>query len=327
MMESSTRRSVLALGLALAAGKGAAQAAYPSRPIRFLVGFAPGSATDTIARVIANHVANRLGQTVLVENRPGANGMLAAAEVVKAAADGHTVYFTSSSTITVNPLLYKKMPYDPTKDFQPVTLVLSAPFILVINPDKNLGAPVSNLADLVRIAKSTTGGLTYGSAGLGNLTHFTMELLSREAGLKLVHVPYKAATQAQAALLAKEIDMEFDTPGVLPQVTAGKLKALAVSTAQRWRDLPDVPTVSESGYPGFETAFWLGALMPAGTPPSIVKTMHDAIASAGDDAAARTALMRQGNLHMLNPEQFAARIKKELVINAEINRRANVQLD
>jgi len=317
---------LLTASLPFTAGNVTAQT-YPSKPIKFLVGFAAGSSTDTVARILGQHVSARLGQPVVVENKAGANGMLAAAEVARAPADGHTVLISNSSTITVNHLLYKKMQYDPAKDFAPVSLVVSAPFILAINPDKDMGAPVNNLADLMKLAKTKPGQLSFGSAGLGNLTQLTMELLNGQAGVKMIHVPYKGASLAQAALLGKEIDMEFDTPGVVPQVKAGKLRALAVSTAQRWRDLPDVPTVAEQGYAGFDTSFWLAALAPAQTPPAVIRALYEAIRSAADDPATRALLLPQGNIQMLNPEQFAARIKAETQDNADIIKRANIQLE
>ena len=300
---------------------------YPTKPIRFVVGFPAGSITDVMARILAEHVKNRLGQPVLVENKAGANGVLGATEVARAQPDGYTVLVSNSSTITVNPLLYRNLQYVPAKDFVPVVLVTAAPFVLVINPEKDLGAPVASVADLVRVAKAKAGGLSYGSAGLGNLTQLTMELFSGQAGVKMLHVPYKAASLAQAALLAREVDAVFDTVGVVPQVKAGKLRALAVSTPQRWRDLPEVPAMVEAGFPGFDMSFWLGVLVPAQTPPAVVKALFDAIKSAAEVPGVRASLLQQGDIMMLDPQQFAARIRRETDDNAATIRRAGITLE
>ena len=305
----------------------AAAQSYPAKPIRMVVGFPAGSTTDLTGRILAEHLRIKFGQPVLVDNKPGANGIIGAAEVARAQADGYTVLMSNASTITVNPLLYKKLQYEPARDFAPVALVIAAPFVLAVNPDKDLGAPVASVADLVAVAKAKTGGLSYGSAGLGNLTQLAMELFNGQAGVKMVHVPYKSASLAQAALLAREVDAIFDTVGVVPQVKAGKLRALAVSSAQRWRDLPDTPTMAESGYPGFDMTFWLGVLVPAQTPPPVVKALYEAIKSAAEVPATRAQLLQQGDIMMLDPQQFAARIRKETEDNAATIRRANIQIE
>ena len=300
---------------------------YPTKPIRFVVGFPAGSITDVMARILAEHVKNRLGQPVLVENKAGANGVLGATEVARTQPDGYTVLVSNSSTITVNPLLYRNLQYVPAKDFVPVVLVTAAPFVLVINPQKDLRAPVASVADLVRVAKAKSGGLAYGSAGLGNLTQLTMELFAGQAGLKMLHVPYKAASLAQAALLAREVDVVFDTVAVVPQVKAGKLRALAVSTPQRWRDLPEVPALNEAGFPGFDMSFWLGVLVPAQTPPAAVRALFEAIKSAAEVPATRASLLQQGDIAMLDPQQFAARIRRETDDNAATIKRAGITLE
>ena len=301
--------------------------AYPTKPIRFVVGFPAGSTTDMMARILAEQVKNRLGQPVLVENKAGANGVLGATEVARAQPDGYTVLVSNSSTITVNPLLYKNLQYAPARDFVPVVLVTAAPFVLVVNPEKDLGAPVASVADLVRVAKAKPGGLSYGSAGLGNLTQLTMELFAGQAGVKMLHVPYKAASLAQTALLAREVDAVFDTVGVVPQVKAGKLRALAVSTPQRWRDLPEVPAMVEAGFPGFEVSFWLGVLVPAQTPPAVVKALFEAIKSSAEVPATRASMLQQGDIMMLDPQQFAARIRRETDDNAATIKRAGITLE
>lgn len=309
-------------------GTGAAFAqSYPNKPIRFVVGFTSGSATDVVARIVAIHVSNKLGQAVVVDNRTGANGGMAAAEVARAQPDGYTVLLSNSSSITVNPLLYKKMQYDVAKDFAPVTLIVSAPFIFNINPDNQRTASVSTLADLIKLARTKPDQLTYGTAGLGNLGHLSFELLNYMAGVRMVHVPYRGTPPAQMALLAKEIDTVSDNPTSVPHIKAGKAKALAVSTARRWRDIPDVPSVAEQGYPGYDISYWAGAFVPAQTAPATVKILYDAIKSAGDDPATKAVLLQHGDIAMLNPQQFSARVKAETDLYAQIIKRANIQLE
>lgn len=304
----------------------AAAQAYPAKPLRLVVGFPAGSITDNLARILAEHLKARLGQPVVVENKAGANGVVGAAEVARAAPDGTTVLVSNSSTLTVNPLLYRKIGYE-LKDFTPVTLVTAAPFILAVNPEKDFGGPVANVADLVRAAKAKPGVLSYGSAGQGNLMQLTMELFSGQAGVKLLHVPYKSGAQATTALLAREVDAVFDTPTVVSQVKAGKLRALAVSTPTRWRDLPEVPTLAEAGYPGFDASFWLGVSVPAQTPPAIVRALHEGIRSAGDVPATRAQLEKLGEVQLLDPERFAARVKRETDDNQATIARAGIVIE
>jgi tripartite-type tricarboxylate transporter receptor subunit TctC len=307
-----------------AAGPAQAQA-YPSKPIRFVVGFSPGSSIDSVARIVAEHLKTKLGQPVTVDNRTGANGMLAASELARAQPDGYTVLMSNSSTITVNPLLYgKKMQYDVARDLAPVSLVVSVPFILTVNPEKDTTAKVMNVADLVKAAKAQP--LSYGSAGVGNLTQLSMELLATQAGVKLTHVPYKGSAPAQLGLLGKEVDAAFDNPAAMGQIKAGKLRAIAVSSAQRWRDLPDVPSIAEQGYAGYDISFWVGAFVPAQTPPAIVKALADAMKAATEDPATRELLARQGNILALGPKEFAARIQQETAQYAEVIKRSQIEL-
>ncbi len=300
---------------------------YPEKPIRFIVGFAPGGSIDAVARIMANHLTKKLGQPVTVENRTGANGVLAAVHFAQSPPDGYTVFFSNASTITVTPLLQRKQQYDVERDFAPLSLIASFPFILMLNPENERTASVSTLADFVALAKSKPGQLTYGSnGGPGNLAHLSFELLDRMAGTKMVNVPYRGAADAQLALLSKSVDVTFDNPSAMPQVTAGKLKPIAVSTPQRWRDLPGVPSISESGYPGYDTSAWVGAFVHARTPPAIAKLLSDVIRSAADDPAAKAQMLPHGELLMLDPQQFAQRIKAETATYAEIIKRAGIQL-
>ncbi|KRB67983.1 Bug family tripartite tricarboxylate transporter substrate binding protein [Noviherbaspirillum sp. Root189] len=323
------RYCVAAFGLAaLVTAAAPAQAqAYPTKPIKFLVGFTPGNSIDSVARLVANHMSAKLGQPVIVENRTGANGMLAAMALANAEPDGHTVLISNSSTITINPLLHKQMRYDVQRDFTPVTLIVSVPFILTTNPENETMAGVKNVQDLVKVAKAKPGALTYGSAGSGNLTQLSMELLNTMSGTKMMHVPYKGSAASQVAVLGKEVHMAYDNPAAMPQIKAGKLRAIAVSSAERWRDLPDVPSVAEQGFPGYDISFWVGALVPAKTPPEVVKALNDAIRAAAEDPATKAQLQQQGNLQLLGPKPFAEKIKKETAQYAQIIKQANIQLD
>jgi tripartite-type tricarboxylate transporter receptor subunit TctC len=333
----ATRRLLLRTGsvaaaLALAASSlaivpDASAQAWPTKQIRIVVGFPAGSTTDSIARVIAEHMRARLGQPVIVENRAGANGSIGVAEVARAPADGYTILATNSSSITVNPQIYRKISYAPERDFIPLTMVVSAPFILDVNPANERTASVNTVADLVALARARPGELTYSSGGPGNLAHLAFAMLSNRAGVTTTHVPYKGGVAGQVGLLAKEVDAMFDTPVGVPHIKAGKLRALAVTTPQRWRDLPGVPTMIESGYPGFDVSFWLGLLVPARTPQPIVQALYDAVKSVRDDANAVRQLEAHGDLELMDPQAFAARIRTETAAWGEVIRRENIQID
>jgi tripartite-type tricarboxylate transporter receptor subunit TctC len=325
-----SRRTLLGASLAVLASAhtGAARAqAFPSKPIRLITGFPAGSATDGVARSLSEVLRVKLGQPVLVENRPGANGALGAAEVARAAPDGYTLLVTNSSSITVNPQVYKKLGYLPERDFIPLTMAVSAPFIMTINPTNERLAGVNSVADLVALARRKPGEITYGSGGPGNLAHLGFELINQRAGIKTTHVPYKSGVNAQLGVIGKEIDVLLDTPNTVPNVKSGKLRALAVSTATRWRDLPDVPTMIESGYVSFDVPFWLGVLAPAKTPQAVVDALYAAMRTARDDPAALQGLLNQGTVELLDPPTFASRIRAETAQWGEVIRRENIQLD
>ena len=322
-------KKLLCASALLMFGIGTAMAqSYPSKPIKFILGFSAGGPTDVVARVLANHVSKKLGQPVIVENHTGANGMLAAAEVARAEPDGYTVHITASSTMSLNPLTYSKKTIQyKVEDFAPVSLMVQYPFVLLINPDNEKTAGVATLEDLLKLARAKPGFFTYGSSGLGGLVHLLFERINDIAGVKMVHAPYRGSAAAQLGLLRKEVDIEGDNPSAMGLVKAGKLKALAVTLPDRWWELPDVPAVGElAGFKGYDMSSWVAAVVPARTPPAIVKTLYDAISSSVDDPATKTALGKIGNLPMLNPQQFAAKIKAELEVNAEIIKRANIQL-
>lgn len=318
--------ATLAAAACMAAGAAWAQApSYPGKPIRFVVGFSAGSSIDTVARIVGQYITARTGQAVVVDNRTGANGMLAATEVARAQPDGYTVLVSNSSTITVNPSLYKKMSYE-VKDFAPVNLMVSVPFILTVNPQKPPIGTAPDLKAIIDLAKAKPGAYSYGSAGVGNLTQLSYELLGGMAGVKMTHVAYRGSAPAQVAVMSGEVDSAFDNPSAVPKIKAGQMRAIAVTSAQRWHELPDVPTIAESGYPGFDISFWVGALAPAQTPPAVVKVLSELIAGAQNDPEVKARLAQQGNIRMLGPQAFEAQIQSETAQYADIIRKANITL-
>jgi tripartite-type tricarboxylate transporter receptor subunit TctC len=318
----------LALAIAATLWFAAAGAAddYPAKPVRLMVGFSPGSATDIIARIVAGALNAKFGQPFVVENRPGANGLLAANAVAKAKADGYTLLVTNSSAMTVNPLLYKDAQYSTLKDFLPITTVVEGHFIVTTNPANPRTASVAAFNDLIALARTAPGALAYGSGGTGNLGHLGVELLAAKADISMIHVPYRSTSNAQTALLAGEVDFNFDTPSSIAQIKAGKLKALAVTMPRRWSELPEAPAIAEF-YPGFDVSFWFGFFAPAGTPDAVVQALNQEIIAATNQAAVREQLARQGAILTLSPQAFAAKIGAELVQNAEVIRRANIKID
>ena len=300
---------------------------YPVRPVKVMVGFSAGGPVDVVARIIGDRVGNRLGQPFVVENRAGANGMIAAEGVAHADGDGYTMLACNSSTITLNKTLFKEIRYDPEKDFAPLTTVVSAPLVLVVNPENPRTADIKTVGDLVAAAKAAPGALAYGSGGNGNLAHLAMELLSQKAGIKLIHVPYRGGSASEVGLLAQEVLAVFDPLSAVPLVKAGKLRALAVSSAERLPSLPDVPTVAEAGYPGFDISFWVGFFMPKSTPAPILETLHREIVAAAKDPAIAEKLGSQGVVSVLSPADYAAKIAKETRELAEVVAAANIKAE
>lgn len=299
---------------------------FPSRPIQIVVGFPAGTTTDTVARLAAEQLKNKLGQPVVVVNKPGANGAIGASEVARASADGYTLLGTNTSSITVNPHLYKKAGYQ-MSDFTPVVMLTSAPLFLTINPQSERTGSFKTVADLVNFARSKPGDLSFAAAGPGNITGLTFRILNNHAGIKANEVLYKSASGAQLAVLGKEVDAFIDTPLAVPLVKTGKLTALAVTSSRRWRDLPDVPTLREAGYPQIDVTFWLALFAPAGTPPAVIERLHSAIASIRDDANQMKLLSIHGDVELTPPKEFEERIKAESMMWSEIIKRENIQLD
>ena len=327
---SRSRRRWLVGGLlaacAVAAASTAHAQAFPSKPIQIVVGFAAGTTTDVIARVAAEHLRAKLGVPVVVINKPGANGVIAATEVSRAAADGHTLLATNTSSMTVNPHLYRKLGYQ-LSDFVPVTMVTQAPLILTVNPTNERTGSFKTVADMITYMKANPGVLSYAAAGPGNITGLTFRILNNHAGVKANEVVYKSAVASQLGVLGKEVDAFIDTPGAVPHVKAGKLTALAVTSSKRWRDLPDVPTMKEAGYPQIDVTFWLALFAPSQTPPAIIDKLYSTLATLRDDPALVRQLVAHGDVEMTNPKDFGERIRTESAMWGEIIKRENIVLD
>jgi len=298
----------LSLALALFAGAATAQA-YPAKPIRLIVPFPPGGGTDIAARTIANKLSESVKWTFVVENKPGAGGNLGVEQAVKSPADGYTLVIGQTSNLAINPTLYAKLPYDPLKDLSPVALIVSAPVVLVVA----LNSRYASLGDLLAAAKTDPGGVTFASPGNGTVSHLTGELLQRAAGVKLTHVPYKGASQALTDTLGGQVQSFMSSvPSALSQIRAGRLRAIAVTSAQRAQELPEVPTIAESGYRGFEASTWYGLLAPAGTPMTIIARLNVEVNRLLKTAEVRERLAAEGGEVLGgSPEQFVSFLKAE----------------
>ena len=247
--------------------------AWPAKPVKLVVGYAAGGATDVIARLVAVKLGDQLGQPVVVDNRAGANSNVGAEIAARSPADGYTLYVYTIAN-TINASLYPKLGYDPVKDFEPIGLIAKIPNILVVNPK----LPVKSLADYVRYAKELKEGITFASSGSGSSIHLSGEMFKMRTGLNMLHVPYKGSAPAVTDLLGGQVDSMFDnTPSALPHVQAGKLRAIAITSAQRSALLPDVPTMIELGYPGFDVQSWFGLAAPAGTPRAVIAKVNQAL--------------------------------------------------
>lgn len=282
------RRLLLGSALALLlAVPGAARAQdFPAKPMRLIVPFAAGASTDFLARTVAQAMGKELGQQVIVDNKPGAGGALAAEAVARAAPDGYTFLLTSAGIVTMNQHIYAKLPYDPLKDFTPLTIAVRMPIVTVVNP----AVPVTNLQELLAYAKAHPGKLTYGSAGTGTSQHLAGELFKSMADVDLLHVPYRGGGPAMTDLLAGQINMMFvQVPSALPQVKAGKVRAIAVGSDKRDALMPEVPTVAEGGVKGYNSDTWYGFVLPAGVPAPVAQRMHAAIVKALKESASKLA--------------------------------------
>jgi tripartite-type tricarboxylate transporter receptor subunit TctC len=244
---------------------------YPSKPVKMVVGFSPGGGTDILARIVAQKLGETWGQSVVVENRPGASATIGAAVVAKAPPDGYTLSMGQLTPNAIAPALMPNLPYDAVKDFVPIILVGTSPNVLVVNP----GVSAKSVAELVALAKSKPAGLTYASSGAGSLQHIAAELFRSSAGINLVHVPFKGSGQAVIDLISGQVDMNFDSiPAVIQHVKSGKLRAIAVTASQRTSGLAEIPTIAESGFPDYDLTTWWGLFAPAGTPADVIARIH-----------------------------------------------------
>jgi tripartite-type tricarboxylate transporter receptor subunit TctC len=296
--------------LCAAAGAAHAQDKYPVKPVRVIVGFAPGGAADIPARLVAQRLSETLAQSVIVENRPGADGILAADVVAKAAPDGYTIAYVTAGHAMNSILHAKTLPYHPVNDFTPISLVASGPLTLVVNRSM----PVKNLKELIALARAQPGKLNYASAGSGGTMHLAGELLRQMASVEIVHVPYKGGGPALTDVLAGQIELTFvGAPASMPYIRSGRLKVLAVSTAKRSAALPDVPTVAELGYPGYEVATWYGVLGPSKLSWSVTSRLSGEIAKVVAAPEMREKLIALGIESVgSTPGQFAEHLKSEI---------------
>lgn len=308
-----------------AASASAGGTAYPSRPIRVIVPFPPGGGTDIIAREITNTVAMSTGWTFVVDNKPGSGGNLGVDAAAKSRADGYTIALGQTSNLAINPTLYPRLPYDPLKDLTPIGLVASAPLVLVTPA----GSPYKTLADVVRASKAKPGALNFASPGNGTVAHLTGELLQKAAGIHLTHVPYKGVSQALNDLLGGQVQLYMSSvPTLLAHIQGGKLRALAVSSARRIDDLPQVPTIAESGYPGFDATTWFGFVAPGDTPKEVVARLNAAFNKALQSPELVRKLGEQGAAVLGGtPEQFGARVRQDIGRWATVIKESGTKLD
>src|SRR6187551_4065452 len=317
--------ALAATPVALATRTALAQAAYPSQPIRIVVPFPTGGATDIMARAAAQRLTEAWKAQVVVDNRPGAGGNIGSELVAKAPNDGYTLEMGTVGTHAINASLYAKMPYDHVKDFVPVVLVAAVPNVLVVTPS----LPVNSVQELIAYIKANPGKVNFASSGNGTSIHLSGELFKVLTGVQITHVPYKGSAPALTDLLGGQVQMMFDNlPPSLPQIKAGKLRALAVTSSTRAPALPDVPTVAEAGLPGFEASSWFGVLAPAGTPPAIVAKLNAEIAKWLTTPEAKEKLANVGaNIASGTPEDFARHIQAETAKWAKVVKESGAKVD
>jgi tripartite-type tricarboxylate transporter receptor subunit TctC len=313
-----------AAALLIVAADGRAET-YPSKPIRLVVPYPPGSGTDIVARLLGQKLTESWSQQVVVDNRPGAGAIIGAEAAAKAPADGYTLLMGDVGPLTINPALYAKLPYDPAKDFAPVSQVAFLPFVLVVHPS----VQANSVSELVALAKAKSGELNYASVGNGSAVHLATELFKTEAGIDIVHVPYKGSAPALADLIGGRVSMMFvNVLSALPYVQSGQLRAVGIAMAQRSAALPQLPTIAEADMPGFVAGAWFGILVPAGTPPAIIGKLNaeivrilrlpdviDRLASQGAEPIGDT------------PEQFAGNIQRETAKWAKVVKDSGAQID
>jgi tripartite-type tricarboxylate transporter receptor subunit TctC len=319
-----------AIGLLLAAAALAAPVAavagnFPEKPVTLVVPYPPGGATDIIGRILAKGLSQRLGQTVIVDNKAGAGTIIGAGAVAQAAPDGYTLLISSNTTFTVNPALKTKLPYDALKSFESLGLIGTSPLVLLANP----ALPANNVKELVALARTQPGKLAYGSFGNGTTSHFAGEMFKVATGAELLHVPYKGSAPAMTDLIAGQVQLTFDTNvAALPMLKSGKVKALAITSAKRSPSLPNVPTVAEAGYAGYEMVPWITVVAPRGLPPAVSKALTKALTEALGDGGIRGELEKAGLDVAYQPGSvYDERVAKELPLLRAYAHKAHIQAE
>jgi tripartite-type tricarboxylate transporter receptor subunit TctC len=317
--------SAVVLGAGLLGGTSALAQAYPTKPVTIIVPFAAGGTTDILARIIGQALTAELGQSVVVDNRAGAGGNIGGQAAAKATPDGHTLFMGTVGTHAINASLYKKMPFDPVKDFAPLTRVANVPNLLVANPAQ----PYKSVKDLIAYAKANPGKVNFGSSGNGSSIHLSGELFKSLAKVDMQHVPYKGSAPAVTDLLGNQIGIMFDNmPSAIQHVRSGKLVPLAVTTAKRSPELPSVPTIAEAGVPGYEATSWFGMFAPAGTPAPVLAKLNAAIVKVLAQPDVKKKINEQGaEVYSETPEQFAAFIQAESVKWGKVVKESGASLD
>ena len=315
----------LAFALALAACSGAWAQSYPAKPIRFIVPFPPGGSADILARAIGQKAGEGLGQSLVVENRPGAGTAIGAEALAKSPADGYAVMIGTVSSHAINPALNPKLTYDPVKDFTPISLVASIPFAMIVHPS----VPAKSVSEFISLAKSKPGSLNYSSAGNGTSNHLAGELLKSMAGIDIVHIPYKGSAPALNDLVAGQVSLMFDLVlTAAPHVKSGAVRGLAVTGARRSSALPELPTVAESGVPGYEVSAWFGIFAPAGVPQPVVQRLNAEFVKALQQPELRQRLASQGAEPLTStPEEFAAYLRSEIAKWAKVVKDSGMKVD
>ena len=317
---------VTLLVMACAADIGAQQReSYPSRPIRLIVGFAPGGNTDTVARVVGQKLGESLGTQVVIDNRGGAGGTIGTELAARANPDGYTLTMGTTTTHAIAVAAYPKLRYDPVNDFSPIALVAIAPYLLVVNSS----VPARNLKEFIALAKSQPNKLNYGSAGQATTTHLVMATLTTRAGLDIVHVPFNGNGPATTAVLGNQVQALFGAlPPLLPHVSANRVRALAISSAKRLPSLPEVPTVAESGYPGFDVTLWLGFFAPKGTPAAIARRLESELTKIAQSPETKELMTRQGlEAHSTGSTELGRLVRTEIETYRTVFKTARIKLE
>ena len=324
-ISSASHAALLAaiLGILAAPAMGQPES-YPNRPVRFIIPYAAGGATDSIGRLVGQKMAQELGESIVVENRAGADGNIGASAVAKAAPDGYTILLGDVGNMTMGPAVRRNLPFDPVRDFAPISQLVSAPNIVVVNPS----VPVTTFAEFIAYAKANPGKLSYASSGTGGSAHLAGELLKSATGINMVHVPYKGASAAIPDVLRGEVQVMIGLSPVLPLVRDQRLRPLATTGPKRTTFLPEIPAIAEMGFPGFEATAWYGLFAPAGTPKAVISRLHDAAIKALRSPDVKAKLEAAGNdLIGSSPDEFAAYIRSELKKWADVVAAAGIKVE